>query len=326
MTQFVAKRIQFRNGERHAVLSRPGGLPVHEVTLFLARFRRSGRRPNTIFRLCTTLAFLSRWLADAKIALMGRLREGQFLTLREIHRLAETAQYRVNDLTEDDLQSDVRPQVIDLKTVRKRRKSAELVRHPVGVANHATRLRYFVMYLKFLAGYMSATLPPSARLQLEDETQRGLDTLRAQIPKVRSSDRGAREGLSEQDQSRLLALVLPDSPQNPWKRPFIRSRNWLIVVLLLATGMRRGELLSIRLEDLEPNKPFIKIVRRLHDLNDPRPWQPTPKTRERTVELRPAIMRAVWKYIAMRGQLKAARRHGYLIVAADGEPMGYSTV
>lgn len=36
MERFIAKRVRFRNGERHSVLGRPGGLPVHEATLYLA--------------------------------------------------------------------------------------------------------------------------------------------------------------------------------------------------------------------------------------------------------------------------------------------------
>lgn len=326
MTKFVAKRFKFRNGERQVVLSRPGGLPVHEATLFLARFRTKGRRPNTIYRVCTTLALLYRWLTEARIDLLGRLRDGQFLTIPEIHRLVDTAQYRSDDLVPEDVETKVRRQVVDLNTVRKRLKKVEVERQPVGVANHATRLRYFVLYFEFLVGYIAAALPRNTKVQLEQDAKRVLDVLRAQIPEVPSAERGTRQGMSADEQEQLLAVIHPDSPQNPWKRPFVRQRNWLIVVLLLATGMRRGELLSIRLDDLHPNKPLIDIVRRLHDAGDPRPFQPTPKTRERTVELRPAIMKAVWKYIAMRGKIKVARRHPYLVVAEEGDAFGYKTV
>ncbi|SFE07419.1 site-specific integrase [Paracidovorax konjaci] len=326
MTKFVAKRIQFRNGERHAVLSRVGGVPVHEVTLFLARFRTKGRRPNTVYQVCAILALLYRWLTEAEIDLLGRLRNGQFLTIPEIHRLADLAQYRADDLTGEDEAKVPLRQVVDINTVRKRRKKVDVERLPVGVANHAMRLRYFARYFEFIVGYVAATLPRPARVQLEEDAKRVLEVLRAQIPEVRAGERGSREGMSADDQNHLLAVVRPDSPQNPWKRPFVRQRNWLIVMLLLATGMRRGELLSIRLDDLRPNKPLIDIVRRLHDPDDPRMLQPTPKTRERSVELRPAIMKAVWEYIAMRGRLTAARRHPYLIVADEGAPFGYKTV
>jgi hypothetical protein len=54
MMKFVAKRVLFRNGERQSVLSRPGGLPVQEATLYLARCLVScdhiPRRSMALFR------------------------------------------------------------------------------------------------------------------------------------------------------------------------------------------------------------------------------------------------------------------------------------
>lgn len=69
MARFVAKRLQFRNGERHSVLSKPGGLPIHEATLFLAGFRTRGKAANTIH-----LALLYRWAYSSEIDLLQRLR------------------------------------------------------------------------------------------------------------------------------------------------------------------------------------------------------------------------------------------------------------
>ena len=92
MVRYVARRIRFRNGERFSVLSRPGGLPVHEVNLFLAGFRKRGRAANTIHGVCTTMALLYRELDDAGIPLLERLRHGQFLTMPEVNRLADAAQ------------------------------------------------------------------------------------------------------------------------------------------------------------------------------------------------------------------------------------------
>lgn len=324
MKQFVAKRIQFQNGERHSVLSRVGGVPVHEVTLFLARFRTRGRSPNTIHRVCTVMALLYRWMQEANIDLLARLRQGHFLTTAEIYRLVDTAQYRADDLAED-AGKEPRAQVVDLKSVRMRRKKAEHAREPVDAGNHATRLRYIVLYFEFLTGYIAATLPKHLKAQLEEDSKKSLDVLREQIPSV-PAGRNSRQGILEEDQEQLLAVVKPGSPQNPWNSPFVQYRNWLTVVLLLATGMRRGELLGIKLSDLKPNKPIVSIVRRLNDPGDRRVLQPTPKTRERDVELRPAIMRSLWRYVAMRGELKEARKHGYLIVGDEGVELAYKTV
>lgn len=206
-----------------------------------------------------------------------------------------------------------------------RRKRVGPAREPVDVGNHATRLRYIVLYFEFLTGYFAATLPTHLKVQLEENAKKALHVLREQIPTV-PAGRGSRQGISEEDQEQLLAVVQPGSPRNPWKSPFVQYRNWLAVVLLLATGMRRGELLGIKLSDLKPNKPIVSIVRRLNDPEDRRVIKPTPKTRERNVELRPALMKSVWKYVAMRGKIKEARKHGYLIVGDDGVELAYKTV
>lgn len=327
MTRFIAKRIQFRNGERHSVLSRIGGLPVHEATLFLANFRTRGRAANTIHVVCTTLALVYRWLYEAKIDLLARLQSGQFLTIPEIHRLVDIAQYRVDDLSEEESTKSSKTQVIDMHRVRMRRKATQPDRRPVGVANHATRLRYIVSYLDFLAGYVAAGLPPDLKSQLLAESKQVLDVLRAQVPTVsKRATLGDREGMSEADQNRLLSIIHPKSPNNPWKRGFVRDRNWLIVVLLLATGMRRGELLNIQLRDLKQREPKLDIVRRADESVDTRLIQPTPKTRERTIEVLPSIMKAVWAHVALRREIKAARKHPYLFASEEGPALAYKTI
>lgn len=325
---FVAKRIQFMNGERHSVLSRPGCLPVHEATLYLAGFRTRGKAANTIHSVCTTLALLYRWLEAADIDLYLRLKQGRFLTLPEINRLAETVQRRVADLSMMDGDNSHRPNIIDIKRVRMRRKAFDVGNRPVDVATQASRLRYIADYLNYLSLYVSATLPLKDGSELELESAHALKALRAHIPPVsRRAKIGAREGLSPEDQERLLAVIRPNSPDNPWKHQFVRQRNWLIIILLLATGMRRGELLGLQIGDLSPRFPKLLILRRADALEDPRINQPNTKTNDREIELRPAIMRAVWEYIKQqRWKIRTARKYPQLIVADDGHPLSAKSV
>lgn len=328
MTRFVAKRIRFQNGERHSVLSRPGGLPVQEVTLYLAKYRKRGRAANTIHFVCTALALLYRTLAKMRIDLLQRLRQGQFLTIPELSRLADTAQYRVADLSYEDADESSAANIINIKRIRMRRKAVVSERKAVDVATQASRLRYIVDYLDFIATYMGATLPTPLRKELTFESARALRALRAEVPQAtKRAKLGAREGLSMEDQERLLKVVCPDSPDNPWKCGFVRLRNWLIVVLLLATGMRRGELLGLQIRDLDPRLPKLRIIRRADAIEDPRRIQPNAKTNDREVELRPNIMRAVWTYINQhRKRIKAARKFPQLIVADDGQPLSLKSI
>lgn len=328
MAKFTARRVRFQNGERHSVLISPRGLPVHEVTIFLATFRRRGRAANTIHSVCTVMALLYSEMERAGIDLLDRLRKAQFLTIPELNRLADAAQYRAHDLFTEENESIVHSNIIDLKRIRKRRKSPIDASKPIDVATHASRIRYMATYFDFLSTYYAAALPAPQRRELTLESSIALKAFRAQIPKVSKRAKvGSREGLSPDDQKRLLNVVNPSSPDNPWNHAFAIHRNWLIVVILLATGMRRGELLGLQVGDLDQRLPQIRILRRADAIEDPRRIQANTKTNDRIVELRPAIMKAVWTYIRdYRNKIKAARKFPQLIVANDGQPLSLKSI
>jgi hypothetical protein len=140
MTGFVAKRIRFRTGERHSVLSRPGGLPVHEATLYLAGYRTRGRAANTIHSVCAALAVLYRWLDDSRIELLARLGTGKFLTPLEMGRLASATQYHAADLAEEEQPEGSATNIVDIRRIRFRQKATESKTHPVTSATQATML------------------------------------------------------------------------------------------------------------------------------------------------------------------------------------------
>lgn len=318
---FIAKRVRFRNGERHSVLMSPSGLPVHEATLYLNRYRRKGRAANTIQFVCASLALLYRELSDAKIDLLQRLREGRFLSLPEVARLAEAAQFWVDEFFPETAAEFVAsPRVVNIKRIRMPRKVAVKERRVVDVGIRASRLRYMADYFDFIVGYFAATLSAASRSNLLAESTPALLAFRAEIPSVsRRAQLGAREGLSKEDQDRILDVIVPSSRKNPWKREFVRRRNWLIVVLMLATGIRKSELLGLKIGDLHSSLPKLRIMRRADDPEDSRFVEANTKTNDRELELTPAIMSQVWQYINRdRHAIKAARKHPFLFVAEDG--------
>jgi len=327
MPEYVARRIRFRNGERHSVLKVSFGLPVHEVTLYLDKYRRKGRAANTIHFVCVTLALLYQELDRAKVDLLGRLTKGRFLTVAELNRLASAAQYRADDLDEE-VANKGKPKVIKLSRVRLRRKGGETERRAVDVATQASRLRYMADFLSFLSDYAGCSLPASEREALRAESERALTAFRANVPEVsKRAKLNARVGLSEEEMERLLAVVDPNSENNPWERGFVRLRNWLIVVLLLATGMRRGELLGLQIGDLHPSQPKLLIVRRADATEDLRRIQPNTKTNDREIELRSNIMKALWSFINKeRRAIKAARKVPQVIVSDEGAALSQASI
>jgi len=326
MPKFVAQRIRFQNGERHSVLQVPYGLPVHEVTVYLDRYRKKGRAANTIHFVCSTLALLYRELDAAKVNLLDRLAQGQFLSIPELDRLVSAAQYRVEDLDEEEGAGD-KSNVININRISLRRNRKQTDRQPVDVQTHASRLRYIADYLAFISNYVAGTLSRPNRRDLEVETERALAAFREHVPEVsKRAKLGARVGLSLEEQGRVVALVHPDSPDNPWKRGFVRRRNWLIIVLFLATGMRKGELLGLQIGDIHSNQPKLRIVRRADAKEDPRTNQPNTKTHDREIELLPSLMRALQAYLKERRSIKAARAIPQVFVSEDGNALSSQSI
>ena len=328
MPRYIAKRFRFQNGEHHSVLKGPDGLPVHAVTLFLQRWRRRGRAANTIQAVCQCLALLYRELdATPRVDILARLRGGEFLTASELARLADVAQYAMDDLSHED-EHETGKQVVNLKSVRMRRSKGSKEVTPVGKANQANRMRYMAEYLEFLAGYYGAGLSRSARQHLTLETTEALKAFRAQVPKVSKRARqGDREGLSQEHQDRVMAVVDPESPDNPWQRGFVRKRNRVIVMVLLATGMRTGELLGLQRGDLKAQLSQLVVLRRADALADPRPTPVNTKTNDRELELRPAIMKALVDHINEdRQRIRGARKFPQVFVAQDGKPLSQRSI
>jgi len=303
----------------------PGGLPVHEVTLYLDTYRTKGRAANTIHHACTALALLYRELHAAEIILLERLSAARFLTTPELERLVTAARYHIQDLDESVAKDTTN--VINLRRISSRRQRKEIVRTPVDSQTHASRLRYIANFLEFLSNYVGATLSRQQQRDLRTDTEFALRAFRENIPtRSRRAKLGARVGLALSEQDLVLSVVHPASETNPWTHGFIRLRNWLIVVLLLATGMRRGELLGLQIGDVMPNEPKLKILRRADDPTDLRTHQPATKTNDRIVELSPAIMKVFLTYQHERRKIKAARSIPQLIVSDEGDALSTASI
>lgn len=327
MPSYIARRIRFRNGERLSILMVPGGLPVHEATLYLDSFRTKGRAANTIHFVCCTLALLYRELDRAGVRLIERLEAGRFLAASELARLASLAQMRMADV-EGETPEKAKSNVINMARIGFRLKADQPERVPVDVATQASRLRYMAGFLSFVSSYVAAALPPAMRASLEEECAKALEAFRAQIPAVsRRARLDARIGLSADEQDWLLSILHPDSPENPWARGFVRKRNWLIVVLLLATGMRRGELLGLQIGDLHPHESKLRIIRRADAAEDARRVQPNTKTHDREVELAPSIMKAIWEFVnGGRRAIPAARKIPQIFVSDEGKALSAASI
>jgi integrase len=102
-----------------------------------------------------------------------------------------------------------------------------------------------------------------------------------------------------------------------------RAEPRLIVRWLLGLGLRRGELLGVRISDINFQANEVIIARRADDPEDPRRAQPNTKTRDRLLFREEGLALLTREYIiGPRRALPEARKHEYLFVAnGSGAPL-----
>jgi integrase len=130
-----------------------------------------------------------------------------------------------------------------------------------------------------------------------------------------------RSGLTNQQVNILYEAIQPGHPANPWASK-AQLRNCMIVNMVLATGMRRSEFLSLRISDIDFGREVIVIRRRSDTPDDPHLYRSN-VARSRVLPIHGFLARLVHGYIRTdRRELKGSQSHDYLLVSIiDGSPL-----
>lgn len=302
------------------------GLPLEAPTFWIVAQRRaSGMQPNTLANDLRFLMYLYLW-ADARgVDVQQRLREGVFFSLSEVLDVVNFCGRFLADALEE---MEERPS--NLVRLDRRRKGTGRSVQSGEKRNRLAAIRSFVEFTS--ADFLSnlAQWPQrwdhynAVRAHCLDLLQGYLDGL----PKPNRDDLGLPEGLEAAALKRLREVIEPDHPENPFE-PEVRFRNYLIVRLLLDLGIRRGELLGIKVSDcVLGSSGTITVHRRPDDPDDPRRNKPAAKTAARVLALSARMTELVHEWVVHhRAKIPGARLHPFLIVnSRDGGPMSLSNV
>lgn len=123
-------------------------------------------------------------------------------------------------------------------------------------------------------------------------------------------------GLSDHQVEALVLAAHHESERSPFKSYAVRSRFHLCINLLRALGKRTGELLNIRIGDIEFDTGSLHIKRRQDDPDEKRLKGPNVKTQSHTVQLSAALREQTRDYIMnFRRHEPRANEHDYLLVS-----------
>ncbi|TLX56007.1 site-specific integrase [Stutzerimonas nosocomialis] len=125
----------------------------------------------------------------------------------------------------------------------------------------------------------------------------------------------------------IRALIRPGASGNPFPER-VQLRNWLMIELLLETGMRRGELLKLYTTDINQGSQhaYASINDREHDPSDPRAEEPALKTHSRTVGISAQLYEVYERYIQherrpVRDGKPMKLPFRYLFISDRGRPL-----
>lgn len=331
LNPYAVKTLVLSSGERLPVLiALATGAPLFEPSVYvLSEIRANNRASNTIDQVLRSIMVLQLFLDSSGIDLERRIRQGAVFRLSELDELVRHCRRPVAEQLKCS----------SIPTSRKsvRRSAAESVRlvqrqvAPGEVAGHtaANRVRVIRSYLDWLVRYHMARYHSGATEggRLWNEWTYCKEALNARLPRHKGRNTvGQREGLPPELVEKLLNVTSPTSPENPWKGTCIR--NALLVRWFYELGLRRGEVLNVKIPDINFQSEELTVVRRADDPEDPRKDQPLVKTRDRKIPLSPGLCKLTHEYITnIRRATEGARRHPFLFIAmGTGAPLSLSAV
>jgi integrase len=331
-------------GERLPVIKdRATGVPLFLPTIYTLEMQR-GNSFYTIEKRLGPILFLYTWSEityrkhfkvhetpeqneAARYYLEKRFAKGQFLTLGEINNLIAVLRKNYELYCRENF-AEIAAKVISLKREKKLRQ---------GISRQTQRdnVDWATKYIDWMSDYWLARMECSGNYsasQLEAykaNRELMLKRMRVRKPKAPESDASdAREGIPAETQLRMMEIIKPESPQNPWKDEAVKLRNQLFVTLALYLGVRRGELLALYVVDVDTQANRVAIVKGRSKKDDPRRRpQQTKSRKSRKIILSRRIAPLVQDYLMFGWpKMPGARNSPFLFLASDtGRPMSPAT-
>ncbi|MBB5420693.1 tyrosine-type recombinase/integrase [Paraburkholderia atlantica] len=322
--RYTVRNTVFESGERFPLLlDARTGVPLFDPTVFvISEFRARNRASATIEQVLRALKVFLLFCDKHRIDLAERMLEGQLLELGELDALVQLCRHPMSDI---EAQVDACPTAFGRAAIESYRARVSRGLQAVAGDSAGMRIRYIRQFICWLADRrllsLSARHPSrTALLNAKDIVVSGL-TARIPTGKGRNKTYG-RRALDGTAQERLWQLVDISSPENPWEGRHARVRNELIVRWFMGLGVRRGELLGVKVSDVNFRSNEVFIARRADDPSDPRLHQPNTKTADRLLPISDDLARRTRHYILEeRRRFPAARKHAFLFVANGGAPL-----
>lgn len=299
--------VTHESGDLLPLLLDSEGMPIPAPNEFI--ISRRSLSPNTLTRNLRELSVLYLWLEKEDIDLDLRISSKQFFNEAEIK--GGLVEYLRRDH-------------------EKRRKIKKITVTPNTFNQRLTTVRQFLAwYIDVVIG--STPYSSNSYEQIIDNKQRLLGFLETSFINAPPTNKSQKKGLEGREIDFLLTRLNPESYQVHGRDPAVRYRNYILTMIMLYYGLRPGELLSLRVEDIEIGAiSSIRVERRPPDPLDLRKPRPQIKRNGRILPIEdPTFAKNLDTYITeWRDVLedKSDQESDYLILSDEGEPLSQSSI
>ncbi|MEH4626312.1 site-specific integrase [Phytobacter diazotrophicus] len=297
----------FENGERYChVVNKNTGEPLYYPNLYITtQLRNRSESISTMEVVAGSLSLLYRFLDRRGIDIVERITTLQLLSANEIDNLSDFASKNFKDKNSID--------------------ANYYVKEPTKYF----RITVITTYFEWLCNLL---LSSNTKNDLRIKINTFISSLKKKRPadidryKTMSFDKG----LSERQLDLIFTNIKPLASGNPFVKE-VQNRNFLIVLLLYSFGIRSGEMLNLRISDIDFYDSTICIRRRPNDKSDPRVNQPLVKTSERKLYVESSLMKMISDYVIKdRRSVKGAGKNEFLFVTykkgqTQGMPLSISS-
>lgn len=293
----------------------------------------SSKSANTRFRYANELLFVLQYFSEKNIDLPARVASGKLISLKEYMQFYDCCCLHKDAF---DAASNVKHFRVNDKHLRN-----IIVANQKGMAKVSSetlqgRVRRFRCFLDWLFEQFH---------EVHEIDEVMSEQFAKLITKVKLDEEGLRRNGSQQvsgaEESvlpdeiflKLLELIMPSSPDNPFKAS--RVRNYLIVNLLIQSGIRRGALGKLKISDFNFYGTYdqISIYRSGNDSTDPRAEKPNQKTKAHLATVEKNLMHEVEFYINhIRTIFPRAKYHDFLLISENdskgtaGQPLSLKSI
>jgi len=315
----IVKTFVMRSGERYCLLVDDlSGLPLFYPNLFItSQSRNRSLSYSSMESTLSGISVLLRYMEERGEKIENRFQKGELFKQHELDALRDFCQIKFSAQTSKEDNNGI----FTLSELRE-------FDGKVSSQTEYVRLTVIAQYTKWLAEQFVGSSKDRLTVLQIDKMEKELKARRP-VKKNRNAERDEK-GLDEEQIALVFELFRPDSELNPFTDESVRIRNRLIFLMLYHLGLRGGELLNIRIRDIDFGKNQLVVVRRADEKDDPRTNQPLVKTLDRRLPMKDTLVKEIHHYILNgRKNIPNSTKNDFLFVThksgpTQGQPLSKS--